>query len=532
MVGCGNLFKTISQSLKRRSTGMSTTTSSSSSSNTRIATSFVISPEKHASMDYSTTTTHKHHPLDHKTQALDFIDFVNASPSPFHVVHEASHRLERAGFERISEKDEWHLKRKGKYYFTRNGSSIVAFVIGDSYQHGKGGFSIVGAHTDSPCLKVKPVSKKEQVGYLEVGIQLYGGGIWHTWFDRDLGIAGRVMVQQEDGSYKHTLVHINKPILRVPTLAIHLDGSANEAFKFNRETHMLPVLATAAKATLNAVKQEKSWGPDQTKNHHPALIHMLAETMKVDARQICDFELCLFDTQPATLGGAFDEFIFSARLDNLGMSYCSLEALIASSKEDLSDETNIRLISLFDNEEIGSTSAHGANSNLLPSTMERILSSSIGSKSPSKNPKVAFEQAVHKSMLVSADMAHAVHPNYTEKYEENHRPQMHQGTVIKINANQRYATTAPTSLILKEIARQKEIPIQEFVVRNDSSCGSTIGPMLSAKLGLRTIDVGNPQLSMHSIREIGGVDDVKNGTDLLKAFFQLFPYVDSRVTVD
>lgn len=154
------------------------------------------------------------------------------------------------------------------------------------------------------------------------------------------------------------------------------------------------------------------------------------------ARQICDFELCLFDTQPATLGGAYDEFIFSARLDNLGMSYCSLEALIASSKEDLSDETNIRLISLFDNEEIGSTSAHGANSNLLPSTMERILSSSIGSKSPPKNPKVAFEQAVHKSMLVSADMAHAVHPNYTEKYEENHRPQMHQGTVIKVNANQ------------------------------------------------------------------------------------------------
>lgn len=176
MVGCRNLLKTISQSLKRRSTGMSST-----SSNTLIASSFVASPEKkhHASfMDYSTATSNHHHHLDHKSQALDFIDFVNASPSPFHVVHEASHRLERAGFERISEKDEWHLKRKGKYYFTRNGSSIVAFVIGDSYQHGKGGFSIVGAHTDSPCLKVKPVSKKEQVGYLEVGIQLYGGGIW------------------------------------------------------------------------------------------------------------------------------------------------------------------------------------------------------------------------------------------------------------------------------------------------------------------------------------------------------------------
>ncbi|RCH77570.1 hypothetical protein CU098_000386, partial [Rhizopus stolonifer] len=254
-------------------------------------------------------------------EVLDFIDFVNASPSPFHAVHEASTRLEKAGFQRINEKDEWHLQKKGKYYFTRNGSSLVAFVVGNRYQHGKGGFSMVGAHTDSPCLKVKPISKKEQAGYIEVGVQLYGGGIWHTWFDRDLGIAGRVMVQQENGSYKHTLVHIKKPILRVPTLAIHLDGSVNEAFKFNKETHMVPVLATAAKSALNAVPQEKSWGPDQTKNHHPTLIHMLADTMQVDARQICDFELCLFDTQPATLGGAYDEFIFSARLDNLGMSY-------------------------------------------------------------------------------------------------------------------------------------------------------------------------------------------------------------------
>ncbi|GAA5806802.1 hypothetical protein MFLAVUS_000150 [Mucor flavus] len=515
MVGCGHLFKQFSQSFKRRTPSIST-------SNTLIASSF-ISEKK---MDYSTEKKHAT-----KSEALDFIDFLNASPSPFHAVHESSRRLEKAGFQKISERDQWQLKKKGKYYFTRNGSSLVAFVIGDNYQAGQGGFSIVGAHTDSPCLKVKPISKKENVGYIEVGVQLYGGGIWHTWFDRDLGIAGRVMVEQNDGTYKHTLVHIKKPILRVPTLAIHLDGSANEAFKFNKETHMLPVLATSAKTALNAKKDDKSWGPNQTKNHHPALINVLAETMKVEARQICDFELCLFDTQPATLGGLYDEFIFSARLDNLGMTYCSLMALIQSC-DNVSDEKNIRLISLFDNEEIGSTSAHGANSNLLPTTMERILSSDIGSKSAPKNFRVAFEQAVHKSLLISADMAHAVNPNYAEKYEENHRPQMHQGTVIKINANQRYATTAPTSLILREIARQKEIPIQEFVVRNDSSCGSTIGPMLSAKLGIRTVDVGNPQLSMHSIRETSGVDDVKNGTDLLKAFFELFPSVDAKVFVD
>ncbi|KAI9283184.1 peptidase M18 [Sporodiniella umbellata] len=456
------------------------------------------------------------------TEALEFIEFLNSSPSPFHAVHEASVRLEKAGFEKISEKQNWHLKKKGKYYFTRNGSSIVAFVVGGEYQVEKGGFTIVGAHTDSPCLKVKPVSKKEQQGYLEVGVQLYGGGIWHTWFDRDLGIAGRVMVKEHDGKFQNTLVHIKKPILRVPTLAIHLDGSVNESFSFNKENHLLPILATTAKSALNELKGSNT-EPDK---HHPALMNILAESMEINVNQIHDFELCLYDTQPASLGGAFDEFIYSARLDNLGMSYCSLMALIES--KNINEEKNIRLISLFDNEEIGSTSAHGANSNLLPSTMERI----VASMKSSTNVKVLFEQAIHRSMLVSADMAHAVHPNYAEKHEENHRPRMHKGTVIKVNANQRYATTAPTSLILREIARQKDIPIQEFVVRNDSPCGSTIGPMLSAKLGLRTIDVGNPQLSMHSIRETGGVDDVKHGIHLLKAFFELFPQMDDKVIVD
>ncbi|KAF7728929.1 hypothetical protein EC973_005324 [Apophysomyces ossiformis] len=456
----------------------------------------------------------------------EFLDFLDRSPSPFHVVHEAAEQLERAGFQRLSERSDWDLKKQGRYYFTRNGSSIVAFAVGGRYQTGNG-FSIVGAHTDSPCLKVKPVSKKENGGYLEVGVQLYGGGIWHTWFDRDLSVAGRVMVRQSDGSFKHTLVRVNKPILRVPTLAIHLDGSVNQAFSFNNETHLIPVLATSVKSALNERK-----GDNEILKHHPALINLLAQELHIQPQQIHDFELCLYDTQPATIGGAYDEFVFSARLDNLGMSFCALKALINSSK-DLADEPHIRLISLFDNEEIGSTSAQGANSNLLPATLQRLSQTNIGkaakeatsSDAPtscfgfldrSATITCAFEQAMHKSMLVSADMAHAVHPNYIEKYEENHRPAMHKGTVIKINANQRYATTAPTSLIIREIARLRDIPVQEFVVRNDSPCGSTIGPMLSAKLGLRTIDVGNPQLSMHSIREIGGVDDVRNGIRLLE----------------
>ncbi|ORX50471.1 peptidase M18, aminopeptidase I [Hesseltinella vesiculosa] len=463
------------------------------------------------------------------SEALGFVEFLNASPSPFHAVQSSVERLELAGFKRLSERGDWHIERKGKYYFTRNGSTVVAFVVGGKYQTGNG-YSIVGAHTDSPCLKIKPISKREKAGYLEVGVQL--------------------------------------PILHIPTLAIHFDGTAANKFTFNQETQLIPILATAAKDALNATRKGYS---DQQDKHHSALIEVLAKELHtfrkakkkkkkgsrlVDKRttffladQIYDFDLCLFDTQQATIGGIHDEFIFSSRLDNLGMSYCSLMAMI-NTCDKVEDEPNIRMVALFDNEEVGSTSAQGANSSLLPATLERLVfteihdaaaSSSVSlscfptiSRTPgsSTHPKVLFEQAIHKSMLVSADMAHAVHPNYLDKYEENHRPAMHEGTVIKINANQKYATTAPTSLILREIATRRQVPVQEFVVRNDGRCGSTIGAMLSAKMSIRTVDIGNPQLSMHSIRETSGVDDVKHGIDLLEAYFELFPVVESQVCVD
>ncbi|KAI9315609.1 aspartyl aminopeptidase [Dichotomocladium elegans] len=416
-------------------------------------------------------------------EALEFIEFVNKSPSPFHATHEAAKLLKEAGFVEIKERDNWNgkIKNNGKYYFTRNGSSIVAFVVGGKYVPGNG-FSIVGAHTDSPCLKVKPLSKKEKSGYLEVGVQLYGGGIWHTWFDRDLSVAGRVMVEQ-DGKYRHTLV------------------------KIDRE--------------LN--KTDSSESIEAELSHHSLLVRVLAEEMGVEASQIRDFELAVYDTQPSAIGGVCNEFIFSPRLDNLEMSYCSVRALLQS--KDVDNDPNMRIAVLFDNEEIGSLTAHGADSNLLPATLQRLAATELmGGQNVSPT---AFEEAMHKSILVSADMAHAIHPNYAEKHESNHRPQMHKGTVIK-----RYATTAVTSLVLKELAKKHTIPIQEFVVRNDSPCGSTIGPMLSAKLGLRTVDVGNPQLSMHSIREVGGTDDVKHGIDLLQVFYEEFAELEARIIVD
>ncbi|KAI8639221.1 peptidase M18 [Parasitella parasitica] len=462
-------------------------------------------------------------------EAQDFIEFVNKSPSPFHATFEASEILKAAGFKEIKERDSWNdglIQRNGKYFFTRNGSALVAFEVGGKYNPGNG-FSIIGAHTDSPCLKIKPISKKDKSGYLEVGVQLYGGGIWHTWFDRDLSVAGRVLVEQEDGTFKHTLVKVDRPILRIPTLAIHLDRTVNEKLTFNKETQLAPILATAAKAQLSGI--EATEDAEATANHHPLLIQILADEMNVKPHQIRDFELAVYDTQKSVIGGACNEFIFSPRLDNLEMSYCSIIALTQA--KDIDNDSNIRIAALFDNEEVGSLTAHGADSNLLPVTLQRLANTHV--IDAVKNVSLtAFEEAIHKSILVSADMAHAINPNYPDKHEENHRPEMHKGTVIKVNANQRYATTAVTSLVLKELAKKHQIPIQEFVVRNDSSCGSTIGPMLSAKLGLRTVDIGNPQLSMHSIRETGGTEDVKHGIDLLRVFYEEFAVLEEKFIVD
>ncbi|KAJ4821865.1 hypothetical protein Tsubulata_038438 [Turnera subulata] len=477
--------------------------------------------------------------------AADLIDFLNASPTAFHAVDEAKKRLKKAGYEQVSEREDWNLVAGKRYFFTRNHSTIVAFAIGKKYVAGNG-FYIVGAHTDSPCLKLKPVSKVTKAGYLEVGVQTYGGGLWHTWFDRDLTVAGRVIVRQEkDGSvsYSHRLVRIEEPIMRVPTLAIHLDRNVNsDGFKVNTQSHLLPILATAVKAELNKVVGENgSVGTDTQSDgkksnketrtvdskHHSFLLEMIASQIGCEPDDICDFELQACDTQPSTVGGAAKEFIFSGRLDNLCSSFCSLKALIdaTSSESDLDNETGVRLVALFDHEEVGSDSAQGAGSPVMFDALSRITSSF---NSDSK----LLQKAIQRSFLVSADMAHALHPNYADKHEENHQPKLHGGLVIKHNANQRYATNAVTAFIFREIATKHNLPIQDFVVRNDMPCGSTIGPILASGVGIRTVDVGAPQLSMHSIREMCAVDDVKHSYEHFKAFFREFSYLDAKITVD
>ncbi|KAL8991108.1 MAG: hypothetical protein Q9177_000396 [Variospora cf. flavescens] len=405
---------------------------------------------------------------------------------------------------------------------------------------------MIGAHTDSPTLRVKPVSKKQLEGFIQVGVETYGGGLWHTWFDRDLGIAGRVMVKTEEGNFVQKLVKIARPILRIPTLAIHLDRQ--ETFTFNKETQLFPIAGLVAAELNRTGEAPEPTAPDRSdtpntlsdesfaplkaprERHHPYIIELIANEVKVRSSSIVDFELILFDTQPACIGGLNSELIFSARLDNLGMSYCSVTSLINSlnSPSALDNERCIRLISLFDNEEIGSTTAQGADSNLLPSIIRRL--SVIGSGSDQTD--TAYEQTLATSFLISADMAHSVNPNYAAKYENDHKPAMNKGTVIKINANARYATNSPGIALIQEVARRAKVPLQLFVVRNDSSCGSTIGPMLAASLGTRTLDLGNPQLSMHSIRETGGVYDVGYGVQLFESFFEHFGELEDKIFVD
>lgn len=421
------------------------------------------------------------------------------------------------------------------------------------------------------------MSKRQADGFLQVGVEKYGGGLWHTWFDRDLSIAGRAMVRTDDGKFEMRLVKVDRPILRIPTLAVHLDRQ--EKFEFNLETQLYPIAGLVA-AELNrqgksdekeiagkledTKLEEKEFNPLKiaSERHHPYIVDLIAEEAGCSANDIVDFEIVLYDTQKSCLGGLNNELIFSARLDNLMMSFCALQGLIHSlNSSALKDDHTIRLIALFDHEEIGSQTAQGAESNLLPSIIRRLSivpastfnngherSSESSYETVEHENPTAYEQTLSRSFLISADMAHSVHPNYGQKYEQQHRPEMNAGVVIKINANARYVSNSPGIVLLEECARKattpphpsnssvesrKEgVPLQLFVVRNDSSCGGTIGPMLAAALGTRTIDVGNAQLSMHSIRETTGAHDVGNAIALFESFFERFGELEQKIVVD
>jgi len=467
-------------------------------------------------------------------QVSDLLSFLDQSPSPYHAVAQCTVRLEAAGFVRLFENASpamWRsmLQRGGRYFVTRNGSSLLAFCIGNAFDAlgGTSAIKIVAAHTDSPCLRLKPLSARDpKEGLMQVAVQTYGGGLWHTWFDRDLSIAGRIVVRDgQNGispSLRNTLVKVDDPILRIPNLAIHLDRNVSQnGFQPNTETHTRPIYASAE--ACRAECPINSTDPLSCHLVEPALLRRICDASGAVFDSVLSFDLCLYDTQPAAIGGIYGEFLHSARLDNLFMSYCALSAFLQSTSQinDLTKRHDLDMLALFDHEEVGSASPPGAESTLMRSVVRRIIAALCHESALPCDAYVAEESLFSRSFLVSADMAHAAHPNYPEKHEDGHRPRLGHGVVIKHNSNQRYATSGQTAAAFKAILIQAGCPVQEYCVRNDSPCGSTIGPILASSLGIQTIDIGAPQLAMHSIRETASTRDVGHTIAALSAFFNM-----------
>ena len=381
--------------------------------------------------------------------------FLSASTDPFHAVHNAVQKLEAAGFQALNYRNPFGaLQKGGKYYYTVHHSTLVAFTVGAKVDPASFGFHLIGGHTDSPNLAVKPNCKKSpKNGCLQLAVACYGGGLWHTWFDRDLSLSGKVLVRNGK-TIESKLVQIQDPVARVSTLCIHLQSPEERAaFKVNNEDHTSPILATttttsSSKEVLEqgAAEQLDAWQQGQ----EPALMERIARELQLDVHQIADFELSLYDTQPAAIGGLNKEFLYSARLDNLATVFCAVEAMAA---HDPSDDSDIAMICCFDHEEVGSVSSHGAGSPVMGEAIRRV-SVALG--------VTELSQIKQKSFCLSIDQAHAVHPNYANKHDSQHAPMLNHGLVIKTNCNQRYTTNSLTGFVVREIARTKDIPIQEF----------------------------------------------------------------------
>ncbi len=422
----------------------------------------------------------------------DLLRFIDESPTPFHAVNELSQMLEDAGFECIREEDAWALKAGGRYYLTRNDSSLIAFSMGTKPVE-QTGFNIIGAHTDSPNLRLKPNPVYENAGYVQLGVEVYGGALLGTWTDRDLGLAGRLIVSSKRGGTDSKRIKIDRPILRIPQLAIHLNRNVNEkGLQLNAQQHLPPVF----RLVENGKKVDQ------------AFREFIAKETGVKPAEIIGMDLMLHDTQPSAIGGIEDEFVFAPRLDNLASCHAATLALIEAPKR----SSATRVLVFYDNEEVGSETAQGGASPFLKDTLERMTFNA-------DDPREACMRAVARSLFISADMAHAVHPNYAEMHDTRHWPKLNAGPVIKTNAGQRYATDGETGAQFARLCQKAGVPVQQFAMRSDLRCGSTIGPITAANLGIRTVDIGNPMLSMHSIREMAGT---KDHPALIRVFNEFF----------
>ena len=414
----------------------------------------------------------------------DLRALVDASPSPFHAVAELVRRLTAAGATVLAEDDAWSLSPGGTYAVVRGGS-VVAFRLG-SAPLAEAGMRLVGAHTDSPTFRVRPRSDVRQAGYRLVGVEPYGGGLWHTWLDRELTVAGRVVLR----GGRTELVRLDGAPLRLPSLAIHLDRSVREGLTLDPQRHLVPV-----------------WSRDL--GTEPGLTEALAQAAGVAPSEVLASDLVLADTQPAGTTGADGTWIAAPRLDNLASCHAAVTALLAAAPG-----ARTQVFVANDHEEVGSGSMSGARGSFLEDVVRRVVA-----VTEPGDPQ-ALPRALARSRLVSADMAHAVHPTRYDRHEPSHAPQLGGGPVVKVNANQAYATDAAGGAWFAERCAEAGVPVQEFVSRADLPCGSTIGPLTATRLGLATVDVGAPMLAMHSCRELASALDVPLVVGALTACYQ------------
>jgi len=414
--------------------------------------------------------------------------FLDASPSPFHAVASMRQALQSQGFNYLDPTAAWSVGNSNKTLVTRNGSSLIAFRVGNT-PLADTGIRIIGAHTDSPCLRIKPMPDIRRSGMHQLGVEVYGGVLLAPWFDRDLSIAGRVTCTDAQGHRLSLLIDFERPIVTIPSLAIHLNRDIHKNRTINPQQEVVPILCDL---TDQSEPEFHGMLLDQVQQQHP----------ESNVQAVTDYELSCYDTQGAQQVGIHGDYLASARLDNLLSCYAGLRSLL-----DAEGEQSILLV-CNDHEEVGSASAAGAQGPFLRTVLERLCGDAE-----------TLARVLARSFLVSADNAHALHPNYENKHDPQHQPRLNGGPVIKFNANQRYATNSETAATFRQLCTRAGVPVQSIAMRSDMACGSTIGPITSTVLGIDTVDVGAPQLGMHSLRETTGW---KDPVLLYRALRQLF----------
>ena len=428
-----------------------------------------------------------------KQQVKDLLEFIDNSPSPYHAVKSIEGKLIKSGFELLDEKQKWKVESGGRYYVIRDDSSVIFFVAGGK-PLAETGYKILGAHTDSPGLRIKPNPVSNSDGLLRLGVEVYGGPILATFTDRDLSLAGRISYKTPDGVVGSQLVHFDQALLRLPNLAIHMNRKVNEeGLKLHKQTELPLILSIAVEEQLSQTY----------------FYQLLEKASNIKAEQILSWELNVYDTQKGVFWGDEQQFYANSQLDNLASCHAGLYALL---DEATLQSGNTQVCAFFDHEEIGSETTKGADGSFLPDILQRIaLSMDVD--------KEDYQRALARSFMISADMAHAYQPNFPSAYEPEHKVMVNKGPVIKVNANHRYASESISEAMFINWCDQVDVPYQKYSHRTDIPCGSTIGPMTSAKLGVRTVDVGNPMWAMHSIRESAGVDDHGYMIKVLSRFF-------------